>query len=132
MGFWIFMFTQNLLIPILMIVAGKWMHSTKVSINGIMGYRTRMSSKNEDTWYFAQRYCGKLWMKLGLVMLVPSIIVNFFVINRNDDIVGGVGSIIISIQCIIMFATIGIVEKALKQEFDKDGHRRAGKPKLEE
>lgn len=31
-----------------------------------------------------------------------------------------------------MFVTIGIVEKALKQEFDKDGHRRAGKPKLEE
>ena len=50
MGFWIAMFVCNLLVPLLMVIFGRIMykHAPK-SINGIYGYRTSMSMKNEDT-----------------------------------------------------------------------------------
>ncbi|MEE0057733.1 MAG: SdpI family protein [[Bacteroides] pectinophilus] len=41
-------------IPLLMIIAGRmmWKHCPK-KINGIVGYRTKMSMINMDTWKFA-------------------------------------------------------------------------------
>ena len=72
MGYVIAMFIFNLLIPVLMIIFGRIMykHAPK-SINGVYGYRTSMSMKNEDTWKFAHDDCGRLWYKIGLIMLIP-------------------------------------------------------------
>ena len=66
MSFWWFMLICDLIIPIVMIIAGRmmWKHCPK-SINGIVGYRTNRSMKNMDTWKFAHEYCGKLWWKIG-------------------------------------------------------------------
>lgn len=46
MWFWWFMFICDLMIPIVMIIAGRmmWKHCPK-SINGIVGYRTTLSMK---------------------------------------------------------------------------------------
>ena len=54
MGFWIFMFCCTLLIPIIMIIAGNSMRLGKFkTINSIVGYRTRRSMKNQQTWDYA-------------------------------------------------------------------------------
>lgn len=62
MWFWWFMFCCNLLIPAIFIFAGRmmWKHYPK-EINDILGYRTKRSMKNIDTWKFAHEYCGRLW-----------------------------------------------------------------------
>ena len=53
MGFFIFMFICNLLIPLLMIICGYFMRrKPPKEINGLIGYRTAMSRKNKDTWDF--------------------------------------------------------------------------------
>lgn len=103
MWFWWFMFVCNLLIPVLMIVCGKmmWKHAPK-NINGIIGYRTTRSMKNMDTWKFAHDYCGRLWWKIGWIMLIPSIIVQFPFFNSDDNMIGVVGGILCTIQCIIL------------------------------
>ena len=46
-----------------------WKHCPK-HINGMLGYRTTRSMKNMDTWKFAHDYCGKLWWKIGWVMIL--------------------------------------------------------------
>ncbi len=76
MWFWWFMFVCNLLIPVILIIAGRmmWKHCPK-KINTVYGYRTRRSMKNMDTWRFAHNYCGKLWWKIGWVSLFPSVVV---------------------------------------------------------
>lgn len=118
MGFWFFMTSSNFTVPVLMIVVGKVLiKNPPKTINGIYGYRTKRSRVNQNTWDFAQLYCGKLWWKIGWIMLPFSIIGMLPVIGKNDDIVGGAGAVIITIQCIIMFVSIFFVEKALKRKF---------------
>lgn len=82
MWFWWFMFVFDLLIPALMIISGKmmWKHPPK-TINGIIGYRTARSMKNRDTWKYAHDYCGRLWWKIGWVLLLPSVIIHFHFIT---------------------------------------------------
>ena len=125
MWFWWFMFVCNLLIPVLMIVCGKmmWKHSPK-NINGIIGYRTTRSMKNMDTWRFAHDYCGKLWWKIGCVMIIPSALIHIPLYHSDKNTIGFAGLILVTIQCFIMVGSIYPTEKALKIYFNDDGTRR--------
>lgn len=50
MGIWFMMLGFNLLIPAVMLIAGKlFLKNLPKNINWIIGYRTGMSMKNEDT-----------------------------------------------------------------------------------
>lgn len=125
MGFSIFMFICNLLIPVLMIVIGRmmWKNLPK-NINSVMGYRTTMSMKNMDTWKFAHEHSGKLWWKIGWIMLVPSTFVQLPFMGKSEEVVGTVGVILCMVQCAVLLAAIFPTERALKVTFDKNGNRR--------
>lgn len=122
MWFWWFMFFCNLLIPVLMIVSGRmmWKHCPK-KINGVLGYRTARSMKNMDTWKFAHDYCGRLWWKAGWIQLIPSILVQIPFYRSSDNIIGIVGTVICTVQCVILIASIFPTERALKKKFSEDG-----------
>ena len=125
MGFWIFMFAMNILIPFIMIVFGTWMYKyPPKKINGVIGYRTTMSRKNMYTWNFAHDYCGRLWIKIGIILMIPSVLCNFFVIHGTENQIGIVRGSAVSLQTIILCLSILPVEKALKQVFDQNGNRR--------
>ena len=125
MGFWIFMFICNVMIPLVMAICGyfMWKHTPK-SINAICGYRTKRSMKNMETWKFAHEFCGKLWWKIGWIMLVPSILLQLPFIRSTEDVVGGVGAIICTIECAVLILSIVPTEKALQRTFDSNGVRR--------
>ena len=124
MGFWIFMLIMDIMLPLIMIVFGRWfLKSAPKEINPVFGYRTSMSMKNKDTWDFAHKYCGKLWYRWGLAMLPVSVAAMFFAIGKNENITGMVGGIICAVQTIILISSIYPTEKALKNTFDKDGNR---------
>lgn len=124
MGFWIFMLIMDIMIPLIMIVFGRWfLKSAPKEINPVFGYRTSMSMKNKDTWDFAHKYCGKLWYKWGAVMLPVSVAAMFFAIGKNENITGMVGGIICAVQTIILIGSIYPTEKALRKNFDKNGER---------
>ena len=63
---WWMLFAANLLLPLMMLGIGGWFgkHPPR-KINHFVGYRTPMSMKNEATWAFAHRACGRLWLRLG-------------------------------------------------------------------
>lgn len=125
MGFWVAMFICNLLVPLLMVVFGRIMykHAPK-SINGIYGYRTSMSMKNEDTWKFAHDYCGRLWYKIGLIMLIPSVLVQLPFVKRSTDTIGIMTVVLETVQICVMIASIFPTERALRKTFDKYGNRK--------
>ncbi len=122
MGFWIGMYLTDLLIPVMMIVVGwmMWKHTPK-RINSWYGYRTERSMKNEDTWKFAHDYCGKLWWKLGWIILVPSAIPLLFMLNAGEDAIGFTAVAVLVVQSFFMIGAIFPTESALKKTFDKDG-----------
>lgn len=125
MWIWILMLFFCLLIPIMMIVFGRVMlKRPPQKINDYYGYRTTMSRKNKETWVFAHQVCGKLWWKIGWIMFLLSGLILLPFIKSNEDIVGIAGTILITIQCLILILSILPVEKALKQNFNPDGSRK--------
>ncbi len=121
MWFWWFMLCCDILIPITMIVCGRmmWKHCPK-NINGLMGYRTSRSMKNMDTWKFAHEYCGQLWWKIGWITLIPSIIVHIPFYGTDVNTIGVVSGILVTIQVIVLIASIFPTEIALKRNFTDD------------
>ncbi len=116
---------SDLLIPVILIIAGRmmWKHCPK-TINMAYGYRTKRSMKNMETWKFAHDYCGKLWWKLGFILLILSVLVHIPFYGSSDDIIGNVGVCVSTIQLIVLIASIIPVEIALKKTFSKDGVRK--------
>ena len=125
MWFWWFMFICDLLIPIVMLVFGITMykHCPK-QINHWVGYRTTLSTKNMDTWKFAHDYCGSLWWKIGLIMVVPSVIIHIPFYHSDAGVIGIVGIVLLTIQFIVLLISVFLTEFALKKTFNDDGTRR--------
>ena len=116
------LFLCNLLIPVVVIVTGRimWKHYPK-NINGLVGYRTTRSMKNMDTWKFANDYCGRLWWKIGWIMIIPSALIHIPLYHSDKNTIGFAGLILVTIQCFIMIVSIYPTEKALKKHFNDDG-----------
>ena len=123
-AFWIFVLAMDLLVPGVMIGFGKeFQKNPPTEINPGYGYRTAMSSKNQDTWDFAQKRMGEVWHKWGKALLVPSFVPLLFVLGRDVGTVGAGGMVICGVQLIVMLSSIGVTEHALRKNFDKDGKR---------
>ena len=125
MGFWIYMLMMDLLIPLTMIGFGHtFLKKAPNKINCVFGYRTAMSMKNRDTWDFAHQYCGKLWLRWGLILLPCSVIPMLFLIGKNTDEIGILGTIIMFVQMLPLVGSIIPTERALKRTFDQNGKRK--------
>ncbi|MBB6624205.1 SdpI family protein [Clostridium gasigenes] len=125
MRFKIFIFVCNLIIPAIMLFFGvKFTKHGPKNINGIYGYRTSMSMKSKETWEFAHQYSGMLWIKLGFIILIISIIFSVLVFTSDDVVQGIIEVILVTIQTIALIVSIFSVEKELKKNFDKNGNIR--------
>lgn len=125
MGFWVYMLVMSLLIPFTMLGFGKYLKKGgPQKPNGVLGYRTSRSMKNQNTWTFAQRYCGKMWCRYGLVLLPVSAAVMALLFGKEEDAVGKVGALLMSAQTVLLMTAIPLTERALKKRFDENGEPR--------
>ena len=122
------MFISDIILPVIMIVGGAIMtkHCPK-HINTVVGYRTRRSMKNMDTWKFAHNYCGKLWLKLGCITIIPSALVLVLFCHSNEDTIAMMSKALIIIQFVILIISVCLTERALKMHFNNDGTRKANR-----
>lgn len=103
----VFNIVFTLFIPVLMILCGYLMYKhTPKDINGLVGYRTAMSMKNQETWDFANNY-----------FCVPY----FFMSSGNATVIMCIAEVI---QVVVLCWTIVPTERALKDNFDQDGNRK--------
>ena len=125
MWFWWFILICDCIIPAIMIIAGRmmWKHCPK-KINGVVGYQTKMSMINMDTWRFAHDHAGKLWWKVGIGRLGPTMLIHIPFYGASDDTMGILSIIIIVIQLVFLIGPIFLTEKALKNNFNEDGTKR--------
>ena len=77
--------------------------------------------QTQETWDFAHRYFGNLWVKIGLVLLPLSVLPLIFVYGRDIDLIGIVGGIVTGVQILPLIVPILITEHALKENFDEYG-----------
>ena len=125
MNFWWFILISDLLIPVIMALAGlvMWKYCPK-KINWWFGYRTALSMKNMDTWRFAHEYCGKLWWKIGLISLIIVALIHLPFYHRSEDAISAVSLIVVVAELATVIIPIFSTEKALKKTFNDDGTRR--------
>ena len=124
MGFWIFMTLMTMLLPLVMLLLGLYFtRKSPKEINYLFGYRTTRSMKNKDTWEFAHKKIGKLWLAVGAIILPVSAVIMVLVLGQSKDVIGNTGSVIVLLQLVPLIATIFPVEKALKENFDEEGNK---------
>lgn len=125
MWFWWIMLICALIIPFIMIVAGRlmWKHCPK-EINRLIGYRTKRSMRNEDTWKFAHDFCGKLWWIMGWIILLPSALAQLPFYNSTYTTIGIAIAITAIVQIIALIISIIPTEIALRKNFSDNDKRR--------
>lgn len=125
MGFWIFCLAMVLLIPVIMLIIGRFfLHRPPRRINHLCGYRTPRSMKNQATWDFAHKTCGRIWFRVGLVLLPVSAAAMVPSLGRDVDTVGLWCAVVTLIQVGVLVGSIVPVERALKRNFDESGRKR--------
>ena len=108
------------IIPIIMIVFGLYFRrGGPKKVNWWIGYRTSMASKNQETWVFAHKYVGKLWVPFGFIFAIFSI--GAIILAEHGTLLAGIGMAQFIAFCLITFIP---VETALRKEFDKNGERK--------
>lgn len=125
MGFWWFMFCCDLIVPLIMIAGGRllWKHPP-TGVNMVYGYRTKRSMRNADTWQFAQVYCGRIWWKVGWLLLLLSALVQLPFCRSSQTVIGGLGVALCTVQCMVMIVSVFPTERALKKNFTDAGLRK--------
>lgn len=91
-------------------------------INSVFGYRTRMSTQNKDTWDFAHRYSGKIWLICGIITEIISVVVVFSLQNLKNY--NQIMLIMFYIQLAALLLVIPLTEAALRKTFTKNGIRK--------
>ena len=126
MSYIIFMTVMDFVIPLMMLGFGKLLEKNPPEeINYSFGYRTRRATINNDTWDFANRFFGKIWFKMGCIVLPVTavVVILLFVTGIDDSIAGKIVVAIMFIQMAVLISAIFPTESALKKTFDKAGNR---------
>lgn len=113
------------LTPLTMILLGFYFSKGgPKEVNMLFGYRTTMSTLNNDTWHYAQTLCGKLYLVSGLIEFVVTLLILYML--RNDPLRFFVNMSIgiMIVQVVIMVLVCIPVEYSLRKTFDKDGKRK--------
>lgn len=93
-------------------------------INGVYGYRTAMSSKNQQTWDFAHLYSGKVWLISGIITLIISFIIIFLFKGSFSDKKSYAWLYMMIFNLSAMLIVVPLTEYKLRQKFDKDGREK--------
>ena len=92
--------------------------------NGLYGYRTTRSMKNDETWTFAQERWGRSCWHVGWWLLLLSLFVVAILQTQSVRQHGLYVGAWITVQGVLTLATIIPVERALKNTFDEYGRRK--------
>ena len=122
MIFWLFMLAMDLLNPCTMYVFGRrWTTGPPPERSNRSGYRTAQSMQSPDTWRFAHRYFGKLWMRFSLPMVPGTVLAMCLVLGQPVLTIAIWGGLICLLWGIVMVLPMPLTDLALKRSFSKDG-----------
>lgn len=94
-------------------------------INSWYGYRTPMSTKNQDTWDEGNRYSTNQYMIAGVILIVLGKI--------GSAVLQSKGYLVPLVAFIpVLYFTVFSADKHLKKVFDSNGMRINGTMKLKE
>lgn len=87
--------------------------------SNFFGYKTERTHLSKDTWEYANKRVGKMWIKLGLIFTLVVLIMRFIFPSHMEK----PSFIVIGMALIVSLIPFPIVEKELKEKFDDEGER---------
>jgi hypothetical protein len=85
----------------------------------LFAYRTDMARKNEDTWYEANLFAGKVLMRSASLVLLLLVLMESYHLGRDRELM-----IVFTCSLLSFLFVFFRTEKHLKGIFFKDGKRR--------
>lgn len=111
----------GILIPLIMILFGALLRNNPPKeINNYYGFRTKRSMRNIQTWEFANRYFGSLWLREGIFTLAMALVTMIWSLNQNDRIQGILIFVNMAFQVVLIFLDIYFTTRALKERFPEN------------
>ncbi len=108
----------SLLAPIFMLAVGIWWKLSPPKFQGKgLAYRTALTSSSPEAWSFAHHHCAKLWIRIGALLSVLTVILLvLFPNNRADYVLWLIGG-----QMALFCVSAFLVDILLKNTFHDDG-----------
>jgi len=88
-------------------------------INWFIGYRTKASMQNQETWEIANRFAARLMVQLGLMLFAVGVITFALPPTPLTGVFMGIALVIFS-----AFMQFYFTEKHLRKTFDEHGNKR--------
>lgn len=110
----------DIVITLLLLISGMILYVfPPKQVNSILGYRTKRSMKNQESWDCANKFAGKIMMFFGVIYFVV-VGVLYLVFLKKGFLQTNENTIIII--CVLLFVisfitTIVLVERKLKKVF---------------
>ena len=122
-------FAVLLVLPLFLTVVGlKWYLSPPAFKTGTLVYRTEVTERSPEVWFFAHTHCGKLWVRYGVILGVISALLMIFLDQRWQ----GFWLWVLGAQTLMLCVTIFLIDYLSKNLFDEEGRRIEKKAALEE
>lgn len=119
------MLISTVFIPLVLIVAGKiYKKFPSKEPNIAIGFRTKLSMTNKETWDYAQKLFPIVWINLGRRLLSLSLVILFLLYSNDKDYTGNLVIILMLVQVVLMLGSILYVNLKLKATFNSDGSRK--------
>jgi uncharacterized membrane protein len=83
------------------------------------GYITGGSMRSQEAWEFANRYCGSLYIRFGVIAMVVGLLLLLILPHHHL-----LPALIMGGQLIFAVLPLGLTEKAIEQNFDRQGNRK--------
>ena len=108
----------GLLVPVIVLIVGVIAKLKPAkNINAVLGYRTKRSRASQENWDKAQELMAKYMIRIGLVLLVISVICCFILKGiESEDVLAGAITALSIVQIIGVILVIPLVEGQLKDE----------------
>ena len=110
------------LFPVVILVAGIILHITsKVKINSLYGFRTKTSSKNQQTWEYCNKLCAKILILIGISSIV--IILVFGNVQSMFWQMFTFGEFVNVLDIIVVLLCIPVINFSCRKKFPDLFHR---------
>ena len=123
MSYWAITAKYIFVVPLIMLVCAPLFRRSADHPESLFGYKSKRANETPDTWYFANTYIGKLWLKWGVISLAGTAAA-FAVLYFLHAVAPIWPLILMGAQIVVVLATGLATEHALKEKLDKGGKLR--------
>ncbi len=113
------------LVPLIMVLHGVLSYEEEPKINSLLGYRTKRSLKNEETFAYANRMLSELFIRLNCLSLLMTVVAYIFYKQFHLYITGIFSMLFfVSLTAMQIFCCVSpfyLVERNLSRFYSDEG-----------